>query len=119
MGEQLTLLTSAISASAGEINKVPRVPVTGEPVEIEGLSAAKVVKRQLIAVGALLALIIVEIFATVGAAIAILGLAGLLIFINPVTSALVESKATATRTVLNSLHNQPERLRLAVREKLA
>jgi hypothetical protein len=45
-------------------------------------------KRQLIAVGALLALIIVEIFATITAAVAILGLAGLLIFINPLTSAL-------------------------------
>jgi hypothetical protein len=45
-------------------------------------------KRQLIAVGALLALIIVEIFATITAAVAILGLAGLLVFINPLTSAL-------------------------------
>jgi hypothetical protein len=45
-------------------------------------------KRQLIAVGALLALIIVEIFATVTAAVAILGLAGLLIFLNPLTGAL-------------------------------
>jgi hypothetical protein len=45
-------------------------------------------KRQLIAAGALLALIIVEIFATITAAVAILGLAGLLIFINPLTSAL-------------------------------
>jgi hypothetical protein len=39
-------------------------------------------------VGALLALIIVEIFATITAAVAILGLAGLLIFINPLTGAL-------------------------------
>jgi hypothetical protein len=45
-------------------------------------------KRQLIAAGALLALIIVEIFATITAAVAILGLAGLLVFINPLTSAL-------------------------------
>jgi hypothetical protein len=45
-------------------------------------------KRQLIAAGALLALIIVEIFATITAAVAVLGLAGLLVFINPLTSAL-------------------------------
>ena len=45
-------------------------------------------KRQLIAAGALLALIIVEIFATITAAVAMLGLAGLLVFINPLTSAL-------------------------------
>jgi hypothetical protein len=45
-------------------------------------------KRQLIVAGALLALIIVEIFATITAAVAILGLAGLLVFINPLTSAL-------------------------------
>jgi hypothetical protein len=45
-------------------------------------------KRQLIAAGALLALIIVEVFATITAAVAVLGLAGLLVFINPLTSAL-------------------------------
>lgn len=45
-------------------------------------------KRQLVAVGALLALIIVEIFATVTAAVAILGLAGLLVFLNPLTGGL-------------------------------
>lgn len=45
-------------------------------------------KRQLIAVSAILALIIVEIFATVTAAVAILGLAGLLIFLNPLTGAI-------------------------------
>jgi hypothetical protein len=45
-------------------------------------------KRQLIAAGALVALIIVEVFATITAAVAVLGLAGLLVFINPLTSAL-------------------------------
>lgn len=37
---------------------------------------------------AILALIIVEIFATVTAAVVILGLAGLLIFLNPLTGAI-------------------------------
>jgi len=45
-------------------------------------------KRQSLAAAALLALIIVEIFATVTAAVAILGIAGLLVFLNPLTGAL-------------------------------
>ena len=45
-------------------------------------------KRQAIAIAALLSLIIVEIFATVTAAVAILGLAGLLVYLNPLTGAL-------------------------------
>lgn len=50
--------------------------------------------------GALLALIIVEIFATIGGAIAILGLAGLLVFINPVTGSLA-LLIVAVQVVLN------------------
>jgi len=45
-------------------------------------------KRQSLAAAALLALIIVEIFATATAAVAILGIAGLLVFLNPLTGAL-------------------------------
>lgn len=52
------------------------------------MSSESLQKRQLVTVGILLGLIIVEIFATIGAAIAILGLGGLLIFINPLTASL-------------------------------
>ena len=63
-------------------------------------SALRFAKRQLVAVGALLALIIVEIFATVGAAIAVLGLAGLLVFVNPLTASL-SLLIVAVQLVLN------------------
>jgi hypothetical protein len=104
VGQQLTLLTSAITASTSTIDALPHAPATSDPVEIQGLddstSSLKYAKRQLIAVGALLGLIIIEIFATVGAAIAILGLGGLLIFINPVTGALV-ALIVVVQVVLN------------------
>jgi hypothetical protein len=45
-------------------------------------------KRQTLAIAALLSLIIIEIFATITAAVAIVGIAGLLIYLNPLTGAL-------------------------------
>ena len=57
-------------------------------------------KRQLIAISALLGLIIIEVFATIAAAVGILGLAGLLIFINPVTGA-ISALILAVQLVLN------------------
>jgi hypothetical protein len=81
VGTQINRITSAISATTNDINALPPAADTAsvEPVE----------KRQIgLTVGVLLSLIIVEIFATVGAAIGILGLGGLLIFLNPLTSAL-------------------------------
>jgi hypothetical protein len=51
-------------------------------------------------VSAILSLIIVEIFATVAGAIAILGLAGLLIFLNPLTGAL-SALILAVQLILN------------------
>lgn len=82
VGAQINRITAAITSTTNEIKALPPVAAdTGtEPVE----------KRQIagLAVGVLLSLIIVEIFATIGAAIAVLGLGGLLVFINPLTTAL-------------------------------
>lgn len=81
-----------MTATTAEIQTLPRVNAT-EPQDIDFPTSLDTrsepeEKRQLIAVGAILALIIVEIFATAAGAIAILGLAGLLIFLNPVTGAI-------------------------------
>ncbi|KAH7086168.1 hypothetical protein FB567DRAFT_593120 [Paraphoma chrysanthemicola] len=85
VGSQINLITAAITSTTNEIKSLPPAdtpssrPTDAEPVE----------KRQLgLTVGVLLSLIIVEIFATVTAAVAILGLGGLLVFLNPLTSAL-------------------------------
>jgi hypothetical protein len=94
VGTQITLITAAITSTTNEINALPHVSATPEKravvakTDVEDLEAQPKEKRQLIAVGALLALIIVEIFATVTAAVAILGLAGLLVFLSPLTAAL-------------------------------
>ncbi|KAJ4336458.1 hypothetical protein N0V95_008598 [Ascochyta clinopodiicola] len=98
VGAQINLITAAITTTTTKIKTLPPSNSTStkrtvgadldldtEPTEVD---SQPVEKRQLIAVGALLALIIVEIFATVTAAVAILGLAGLLVFLNPLTAAL-------------------------------
>jgi hypothetical protein len=97
VGEQLNKITAAITSTTSEIRELapanatqPMVPANGNEkrssTDVDASQPKE--KRQLIAVGALLAFIIVVIFATITAAVAILGLAGLLIFINPLTSAL-------------------------------
>lgn len=90
VGAQLNLITAAITSTTTEINALPHADNSTPPVEIDSEPASPqfIQKRQLVTVGVLLGLIIVEIFATVGAAIAILGLGGLLIFINPLTASL-------------------------------
>ncbi|OSS47928.1 hypothetical protein B5807_06405 [Epicoccum nigrum] len=94
VGAQLNLITAAITSTTNEISALPHVNAsdTKRSIDIvtdnDFVTAPPKEKRQLIAVGALLGLIIVEIFATITAAVAILGLAGLLIFINPVTGAI-------------------------------
>ncbi|KAG9187613.1 hypothetical protein G6011_05484 [Alternaria panax] len=97
VGEQLSKITAALTSATSEIRDLapanatqPMVPADGnEKRSSTDLDVSQPMeKRQLIAAGALLALIIVEIFATLTAAVAILGLAGLLVFINPLTSAL-------------------------------
>ncbi|KAF9701350.1 hypothetical protein EKO04_000354 [Ascochyta lentis] len=98
VGAQINLITAAVTATTNEIKALPQSNSTstkrsvGVDLDIDtevtsGESQPKE-KRQLVAVGALLALIIVEIFATVTAAVAILGLSGLLVFLNPLTAAL-------------------------------
>jgi hypothetical protein len=94
VGTQINLITAAITATTNEINALPHVNSSSTKrsvvadTDVADIESQPKEKRQLIAVGALLALIIVEIFATVTAAVAILGLAGLLIFLNPLTAAL-------------------------------
>ncbi|KAJ4311269.1 hypothetical protein N0V94_008026 [Neodidymelliopsis sp. IMI 364377] len=96
VGAQINLITASITTTTNEIKKLPHSNSTKRSaasdldidVDVIDADSQPKEKRQLIAVGALLALIIVEIFATVTAAVAILGLAGLLVFLNPLTSAL-------------------------------
>jgi hypothetical protein len=93
VGEQLTSITAALKDSATSIkaatpgcsSKRSALALTTTDLTI---TSPHPEKRQIVAVGVLLALIIVEIFATITAAIAVLGLAGLLLFINPLTGAL-------------------------------
>jgi hypothetical protein len=86
IGEQINLITAAITSTTAEINALPHVNSTGEPTEIPNVKE----KRQVgaIAVAALLGLIIVEIFATLGAAILVLGVGLLLVFTTPMVSSL-------------------------------
>ncbi|KAJ4403018.1 hypothetical protein N0V91_006764 [Didymella pomorum] len=90
VGAQINKITAAVTSTTNEIKALPPVNSTTEKrsIEIDEVINAQPEKRQLIAVSAILALIIVEIFATVTAAVAILGLAGLLIFLNPLTGAI-------------------------------
>ncbi|KAF1923730.1 uncharacterized protein M421DRAFT_405023 [Didymella exigua CBS 183.55] len=91
VGVKINLITTAVTATTSEIKVLPPVNSTIEKrfANIdEDMHAQPKEKRQLIAVSAILALIIVETFATVTAAVAILGLAGLLIFLNPLTGAI-------------------------------
>ena len=91
VGAQINLITAALTATTDEIKALPHANSTSTKRFADSnlnVDSQPKEKRQLIAVGALLALIIVEIFATVTAAVAILGLAGLLIFLNPLTGAI-------------------------------
>ncbi|KAI0589018.1 Tymo-45kd-70kd domain-containing protein [Pyrenophora tritici-repentis] len=93
VGAQISKITAAITSTTASIKELAPANATQPTLssrsdsDVLGVAQHKE-KRQLIAVRALLALIIVEIFATVTAAVAILGLAGLLVFLNPLTSAL-------------------------------
>ena len=88
IGEQIAKITAAITATAGDIKALP--PVTGGEPQVINSTSSPVAKRQVgaIAVAALLGLIIVEIFATLGAAILVLGVGLLLVFTTPMVSSL-------------------------------
>ncbi|EMD63907.1 hypothetical protein COCSADRAFT_144437 [Bipolaris sorokiniana ND90Pr] len=116
IGSQITKLTLAIQSTASEIRSLAPENATTQPTTTTTTTTTTTstddddddddtsiatrddatqqdygvaaVKRQAIAIAALLSLIIVEIFATVTAAVAILGLAGLLVYLNPLTGAL-------------------------------
>jgi hypothetical protein len=95
VGAQINLITAAITSTTNEIAALPHVNATKrsldssiDSVSTDLIESPKHEKRQLIAVAALLSLIIVEIFATVGAAILVLGLGVLVIFTTPLTSSL-------------------------------
>ncbi|KAK7190775.1 hypothetical protein DPSP01_006621 [Paraphaeosphaeria sporulosa] len=89
VGESLNSITKAITDATGSINDLAASKSTTE-AEKRGVEAAShpVEKRQVDTATVLLTLIIVEIFATIAGAIAILGLAALLIYINPLTGAI-------------------------------
>ncbi|EHK96487.1 hypothetical protein GLAREA_10821 [Glarea lozoyensis ATCC 20868] len=87
IGDQISKITAAITSTTSNINALPHVT---EKRSITAVGAPEVEKRQIgaIAVAALLGLIIVEIFATLGAAIVVLGAGLLVIFTTPMVSSL-------------------------------
>ncbi|KAF2704454.1 hypothetical protein K504DRAFT_485059 [Pleomassaria siparia CBS 279.74] len=91
VGAQLTSITDAIKSSTSSVKTItPCSSAKRSPLErsISVQVTHPKEKRQIAEVGVLLSLIITEIFATVTGAVAILGLAGLLVFLNPLTSSL-------------------------------
>lgn len=90
VGDSLNSITKAITDTTSSIQALPpanssdNTPAESGKRSLEG----PVEKRQVLTVTVLLSLILVEIFATIAGAIAILGLAALLIYINPLTGAL-------------------------------
>ncbi|KAF2847416.1 hypothetical protein T440DRAFT_196968 [Plenodomus tracheiphilus IPT5] len=91
VGASLNSITKAITETTSSMNSLAASNASTEE-EPEKRSAGALghplEKRQIDAATVLLTLIIVEIFATIAGAIAILGLAALLIYINPLTGAL-------------------------------
>lgn len=88
VGQQLNSITKAITDTTSSINSLAASNASeSEKRSIDSLDHP-VEKRQVDTVTVLLTLIIVEIFATIAGAIAILGLAALLIYINPLTGAI-------------------------------
>ncbi|KAF2627075.1 hypothetical protein BU25DRAFT_491586 [Macroventuria anomochaeta] len=103
VGAQINFITAAVTATTNEIKSLSPANSTSEKRFVDttlDIDSQPKEKRQLVAVGALLALIIVEIFATITTAVAILGLAGLLIFLNPLTGA-ISALILAVELVLN------------------
>ena len=105
-GAQIIKITSAVRSTTSDFRDLAPANAT-QPSNSEAekrssveVEPKKTVKRQLIAISALLSLIIVEIFATVTAAVAILGLAGLLVYLNPLTVA-VSALILAVQLVLD------------------
>jgi hypothetical protein len=86
VGESLNSIARAITDTTSSINDLA-ASSKAEKRSIDAISHP-VEKRQVETATVLLTLIIIEIFATITGAIAILGLAALLIYINPVTGAL-------------------------------
>ncbi|KAF2794199.1 hypothetical protein K505DRAFT_417280 [Melanomma pulvis-pyrius CBS 109.77] len=91
VGASLSSITDALKAATSSVKAITpgsaskRSALSPSTIDAQ---AEPVAKRQLVEVGVILALILVELFATIAGAIAILGLAGLLVFLNPLTSAL-------------------------------
>jgi hypothetical protein len=92
VGAQINLITAAITSTTSKISALPHENAPESKRTDLALSSptANNEKRQIgaIAIAALLGLIIVEIFATVGAAILVLGVGVLVIFTTPLTSSL-------------------------------
>ncbi|KAL6703642.1 hypothetical protein ACN47E_009416 [Coniothyrium glycines] len=89
VGASLNSITKAIADTTSSINALAAENPSAA-VEKRSIDTVEhvVEKRQVDTVTVLLTLIIIEIFATIAGAIAIFGLAALLIYINPLTGAL-------------------------------
>jgi hypothetical protein len=106
VGAQINLITAAITSTTSKISALPHEDASGiekRATSTDLISApADNEKRQIgaIAIAALLGLIIVEVFATVGAAILVLGVGVLVIFTTPLTGSLTTLIVTI-QVVLN------------------
>ncbi|KAI8931453.1 hypothetical protein NX059_011780 [Plenodomus lindquistii] len=100
VGENLNAITKAITSTTSEMNSLAALSNNNGSTAEKRNDKHPIEKRQIDAVTVLLTLIIVEIFATLAGAIAILGLAGLLIYINPLTGALA-ALILAVQVLLN------------------
>lgn len=101
VGGNLNSIAKAITDTTNSINDLAPANTSAESVkrDIEAVTHP-VEKRQVDTATVLLTLIIVEVIATIAGAIAILGLAALLIYINPVTGALA-ALILAVQLILN------------------
>ncbi|KUJ18535.1 uncharacterized protein LY89DRAFT_732094 [Mollisia scopiformis] len=83
IGTEFTDLTAAITSATTSIKGLTIDPVSKRSDEIETRQLG-----ELALLGAAISLLLLEVFATIAAAVAALGLAGLLVFLSPLTGAL-------------------------------
>jgi len=89
IGASFTSITDAISSSTTSIKTLtPGCSAKRSPLDHSLAITEKRQSADIVAIGAALTLILIELFATITGAVAILGLSGLLLFLNPLTGSL-------------------------------
>ncbi|CAI6258427.1 unnamed protein product [Periconia digitata] len=101
VGEAFNSINTAIKDTTSSISELTPEDAPAEPEKRSvGVVAHPVEKRQVDTATVLLTLIIIEVVATIAGAIAIFGVAALLIYINPVTGSLA-ALILAVQLILN------------------